>query len=107
MASLRNPSGWVSQVTLWGVNGIWLNDYAAKPWAGLYSTYYSKRWSIFANALSDAAGTVGGAVAVGCRPPEPLWMFFSISGNFHELHSSVCCDARHGAGVAAWKSDLH
>lgn len=42
-----------SQVTIWAPDTL-LNDYAAKAWSGLISTYYSNRWSIFIKKLVDA-----------------------------------------------------
>ena len=37
-----------NQITLWGPTGE-INDYAAKEWAGLISTYYIQRWELFFN----------------------------------------------------------
>ncbi len=42
-----------SQVTIWAPQTL-LNDYAAKAWSGLISTYYRERWRIFADALVEA-----------------------------------------------------
>ena len=43
-----------NQVTMWGNNGE-INDYAAKAWSGLYSSYYAARWKLFTDALIDQA----------------------------------------------------
>ncbi|KAJ3484635.1 hypothetical protein NLG97_g7003 [Lecanicillium saksenae] len=48
-----------SQVTIWAPQTL-LNDYAAKAWSGLISTYYSKRWRIFVDKLVDALKNHGG-----------------------------------------------
>lgn len=42
-----------SQVTVWAPRTL-LNDYAAKAWSGLVSTYYRERWRIFVDRLVDA-----------------------------------------------------
>ncbi|OAA68912.1 Alpha-N-acetylglucosaminidase [Cordyceps fumosorosea ARSEF 2679] len=42
-----------SQVTIWAPDTL-LNDYAAKAWSGLVSTYYAERWRIFLDRLVDA-----------------------------------------------------
>ncbi|OAA81128.1 Alpha-N-acetylglucosaminidase [Akanthomyces lecanii RCEF 1005] len=42
-----------SQVTIWAPQTL-LNDYAAKAWSGLVSTYYGQRWRIFVDKLVDA-----------------------------------------------------
>jgi len=39
-----------NQITLWGPTGQ-IVDYAAKSWAGLYSTYYSERWNFFIDSV--------------------------------------------------------
>eukprot|EP01062_Namystynia_karyoxenos_P022069 TRINITY_DN18441_c1_g2_i1.p1 TRINITY_DN18441_c1_g2~~TRINITY_DN18441_c1_g2_i1.p1 ORF type:complete len:871 (+),score=224.54 TRINITY_DN18441_c1_g2_i1:75-2615(+) len=43
-----------NQITLWGPQGEW-NDYAAKHWSGLVSSYYAPRWSLFLDVLTAAA----------------------------------------------------
>ena len=35
-----------NQITLWGPHGN-INDYAARSWGGLVSSYYLKRWEMF------------------------------------------------------------
>jgi alpha-N-acetylglucosaminidase len=35
-----------NQITLWGPTGQ-INDYAAKSWGGLVSSYYKPRWALF------------------------------------------------------------
>jgi len=42
-----------NQVTLWGPDGQ-ITDYAAKAWAGLFSTYYYNRWQLFISFVLDA-----------------------------------------------------
>ncbi|KAI1798111.1 alpha-N-acetylglucosaminidase [Ganoderma leucocontextum] len=41
-----------NQITLWGPDGE-INDYAAKSWAGLVSTYYRPRWAAFVEYLAE------------------------------------------------------
>ena len=41
-----------NQITLWGPNGE-ISDYASKAWAGLISSYYKPRWSIFVQYLGE------------------------------------------------------
>ena len=43
-----------NQITLWGPTAQ-INDYAAKAWSGLYSSYYAARWKLFTDALIDQA----------------------------------------------------
>ena len=42
-------------VTLWGPTGN-INDYAMKPWSGLYRHYYHMRWNMSLAALRAASG---------------------------------------------------
>jgi alpha-N-acetylglucosaminidase len=44
-----------NQVTLWGPTGE-ISDYASKAWAGLISSYYVPRWSIFLDYLNRTNG---------------------------------------------------
>lgn len=46
-----------NQITLWGPHGE-INDYASKVWGGLVSSYYSPRWRIFVDYLTDHPKTV-------------------------------------------------
>jgi alpha-N-acetylglucosaminidase len=39
-----------NQITLWGPTGQ-IEDYAAKSWAGLYSSYYLERWNFFIDSV--------------------------------------------------------
>ncbi|UDD65982.1 hypothetical protein AFCA_013143 [Aspergillus flavus] len=41
-----------NQITLWGPTGE-ISDYASKAWAGLISSYYKPRWSIFVDYLGE------------------------------------------------------
>ncbi|KAE8312697.1 tim-barrel domain-containing protein [Aspergillus transmontanensis] len=41
-----------NQITLWGATGE-ISDYASKAWAGLISSYYKPRWSIFGDYLGE------------------------------------------------------
>ncbi|RAQ62010.1 alpha-N-acetylglucosaminidase [Aspergillus flavus] len=41
-----------NQITLWGPTGE-ISDYASKAWAGLISSYYKPRWSIFVGYLGE------------------------------------------------------
>jgi alpha-N-acetylglucosaminidase len=41
-----------NQITLWGPNGN-INDYASKSWAGLVSTYYLPRWTMFVQYCAE------------------------------------------------------
>eukprot|EP01065_Artemidia_motanka_P052416 TRINITY_DN9463_c0_g1_i1.p1 TRINITY_DN9463_c0_g1~~TRINITY_DN9463_c0_g1_i1.p1 ORF type:complete len:719 (+),score=190.86 TRINITY_DN9463_c0_g1_i1:358-2514(+) len=66
-----------NQVTLWGPRGEW-NDYAAKHWAGLVSTYYARRWQILFDALLNASedgsyGTAEGKFWSVCSGFEQSW----------------------------------
>ncbi|KAF7591021.1 hypothetical protein BBP40_002039 [Aspergillus hancockii] len=45
-----------NQVTLWGPTGE-ISDYASKAWAGLISSYYVPRWSIFVDYLGRTNAT--------------------------------------------------
>ena len=42
-----------NQITLWGPDGN-INDYAAKNWAGLVGAYYSTRWQLFMDYVSES-----------------------------------------------------
>eukprot|EP01124_Arcella_intermedia_P007631 TRINITY_DN14704_c0_g1_i1.p1 TRINITY_DN14704_c0_g1~~TRINITY_DN14704_c0_g1_i1.p1 ORF type:complete len:811 (-),score=189.15 TRINITY_DN14704_c0_g1_i1:54-2486(-) len=42
-----------NQISLWGPHGE-INDYASKPWAGLYGDYYYSRWEMFTTTLAHS-----------------------------------------------------
>ena len=42
-----------NQITRWGPNGN-IEDYAAKEWAGLVSSYYKERWEIYTTWVANA-----------------------------------------------------
>ncbi|KAG5975755.1 hypothetical protein E4U55_007572 [Claviceps digitariae] len=66
-----------SQVTVWQVNSSNLNDYAAKAWSGLVSSYYGGRWKIFVKELMKASKHGGkvneGALAKALGNFEADW----------------------------------
>jgi alpha-N-acetylglucosaminidase len=41
-------------LTLWGVTGVAVNDYARKQWSGMLSGYYAPRWTRFLDAATGA-----------------------------------------------------
>ena len=41
-------------VTTWSDKAQWLNDYAARTWAGMVKTFYGKRWQMFFEAVEKA-----------------------------------------------------
>ncbi|TKA82717.1 hypothetical protein B0A55_01289 [Friedmanniomyces simplex] len=53
-----------NQITLWGPTGE-ISDYASKPWAGLISSYYLPRWSMFVEyTLNSSTAANGGNAAL-------------------------------------------
>ena len=61
-----------NQITRWGPIGN-IEDYAAKEWAGLISTYYKKRWEIYLTWVSNI--TENGAAYNTSYLNEPLDLF--------------------------------
>ena len=42
-----------NQITMWGPNEN-IEDYAAKEWSGLVSSYYAQRWKLFINTIDES-----------------------------------------------------
>ncbi|KAK0934967.1 hypothetical protein LTR29_013464 [Friedmanniomyces endolithicus] len=49
-----------NQITLWGPTGE-ISDYASKQWAGLISSYYVPRWSLFVEYTLNGSTAANGA----------------------------------------------
>ncbi|KAF4587916.1 alpha-N-acetylglucosaminidase [Ophiocordyceps camponoti-floridani] len=65
-----------SQITVWMKGVPPLDDYSARAWAGLTSSYYRRRWAAFIDGLRDAAAGGGwdeAAVNRSLRAVEDEW----------------------------------
>ncbi|MCM1178480.1 MAG: alpha-N-acetylglucosaminidase [Bacteroides sp.] len=77
--SERNLYEWnaKTQVTLWGVPGSGLNDYACKNWSGLVKDFYRRRLELFyagqRSALSDVRSFDYEAFVAECLDFEKAW----------------------------------
>lgn len=61
-----------NQITRWGPNGN-IEDYAAKEWAGLISSYYRRRWEIYFTWVNNS--TDKGVALNTTYLDEPLTLF--------------------------------
>ena len=62
-----------NQITRWGPNGN-IEDYAAKEWAGLITSYYKQRWEIYIEWVNNATTDKGIALNTTYLD-EPLTLF--------------------------------
>ena len=65
-------------LTLWGPQGIAVNDYARKEWSGLVSSYYRKRWALLlahvAAAMDAGVSWNSTTAAVYCKALHTVMM---------------------------------
>ncbi len=60
------------QITLWGPHGE-ITEYASKPFSGLVSDYYARRWTMFMEALRQKGGFDAGSFNSRVREFEQRW----------------------------------
>ena len=81
-----------SQVTVWDWDAPFLNDYSARAWSGLASTYYKKRWQIFINGLQKALETKilnQPALQLEIHAFEKTWQYTGFQQSEAAVHASA------------------
>lgn len=87
-----------NQITMWGPAPGSLLDYARKPWHGLVSQYYKRRWSLMLDEMT-AAAAVGGELPT-YAPPSVAAFEAAWSGS-GDPENATCAGEGDVAALAA------